>query len=170
MHWKKWIHDYPWSLHGHVVWNTKFFWWKRNALSSKLELNKTDSINASAARIYDGCRPHSRASEHGRTECEAGVIDTLHYTGWRDSCSWRLFPAGLFEGFFFLPKTSSLRSSITCYTGRIPFFPSLIHFLCLFSSPLQRQKTQLKLQQLWESNLFVFGRNSVRHLRSIARE
>lgn len=104
MHWKKWIHDYPWSLHGHVVWNTKFFWWKRNALSSKLELNKTDSINASAARIYDGCRPHSRASEHGRTECEAGVIDTLHYTGWRDSCSWRLFPAGLFEGFFFFAK------------------------------------------------------------------
>jgi len=75
------------------IWNTIFFWWTRTALSSKLELNKSDPVNASAARSYDGCRPHSRAREHGGTE-EAGVIDTQHYTGWRVSCFWRLFPAG----------------------------------------------------------------------------
>lgn len=136
-------------------WNTIFFWWTRTALSSKLELNKSDPVNASAARSYDWCRPHSRASEHGGTESEAGVIDTLHYTGWRVSCSWRLFPAGP-NVFFFCQRHPAFAHLSPPNTGRIQFFPSLIHFLCPFSSPLQRQTTQLKLQQLWESKSFCF--------------
>lgn len=135
MYWKKWIHDYPWSLHRRVAWHTKLFWWTRNALCSKLELNKTDSINASAARIYDGCRPHSRASEHGRTECEAGVIDTLHYTGWRVSCSWRLFPAGLFEGVFAKDIQPSLIYHLLHWQNTIFSFFNSLSLSILFSSP-----------------------------------
>jgi len=71
------------------------------------------------------------------------------------------------EYVLFLPKTSSLCSSITSYTGRIPFFPPLIHFLCLLLSKGRQHCRNFSSSE--NQNPFIFGRTSVRHLRVTAQ-